>query len=261
MKTKTIIQNALAVLALFSLLTGCAPCYYAPNAHNVPVFSEKGQGNGTFSFQFGPLTQGWNVQGALAVSDHIGIMGNYNHYNGTEYSLFNEDNYTSFKCNMGEFGMGYYYPFSGMFVFETYGGLGGSRVNAEYNKWDGNFNGTASIGTTSYFIQPSIGFYKKNIRLAFSSRFRLLNFRDVDFSPGLNIETKTVFNDLDHLSPQGFFEPAFTFRAGGEKVKFQAQVGLSIIMSQDYIFEYDPLNINFGIVFCLPGKKKSEAVQ
>lgn len=261
MKTMIKIQLAIAVLALLSLLTCCAPCYYAPNAQNVPVFSGKGQGNGTFSFQFGPLSTGWNVQGALALSDHIGIMGNYNHYSGRESSgTWNGEDYsTKFKSNMGEIGLGYFYPFKGKFVVEAYGGLGGSRINTDYERWNGD--GSSSVGTTCFFIQPSIGYYKKHVSLAFSTRFRLLNFRDVKYQTGLGSDPLESLDYMENMPVQGFFEPAFTFRAGGEKVKFQAQVGWSIIMSQSYAIEYDPMNINFGVVFCLPGKKKSEAVQ
>jgi hypothetical protein len=261
MKTKINFLSALTLAGLFAFLTGCSPCYYAPNAQNVPVFSEKGQGNGTFSFQFGPLSQGWNVQGALAISDHVGIMGNYNYYSGRQSSgTWNGEDFSSdFKCNMGEIGAGYFQTFKDKFVVEAYGGLGGSRVNSEYERWDGD--GSSSVGTTSFFIQPSIGLYKKNIRLAFSTRFRILSYRDVHYDAGLGGGPESEMTNLDNMSATGFFEPAFTFRAGGEKVKFQAQVGLSIRMSQSYIFEYDPLNINIGVVFCLPGKKKSEAAK
>jgi hypothetical protein len=258
MKTKINFLSALTLAGLFAFLTGCSPCYYAPNAQNVPVFSEKGQGNGTFSFQFGPLSTGWNVQGALAITDHIGIMGNYNHYSGRESSVtWNGEDYSSeFKSNMGEIGAGYFQTFKDKFVVEAYGGLGGSRINTDYEGWNGD--GSSSVGTTSFFIQPSMGLYKKNVRLAFSTRFRILSFRDIQYNSSPGGGTQSGLIDLDNMSAKCLFEPAFTFRAGGEKVKFQAQIGLSVIMSQDYIFEHDPLNINFGVVFCLPGKKKAE---
>jgi hypothetical protein len=255
MKTMIKFLSALTLAGLFSFLTGCTPCYYAPNAQNVPLFTEYGQGTGTFSFQFGPLSTGCNVQGALAIADHVGIMGNYNHYSGRESSgTWNGEDYTSnFKSNMGEIGAGYFQTFKDKFVFEAYGGLGGSRINSEYERWDSD--GSSSVGTTSFFIQPSMGLYKKNVMVAFSTRFRILSFRDVQFDKGLGSGPESELIDLDNMPAKGFFEPAFTFRAGGEKVKFQAQIGLSILMSQDYIFEYDPLNINFGVVFCYPGKR------
>jgi hypothetical protein len=201
------------------------------------------------------------VQGALALSDHIGIMGNYNHYSGRDESgtWSGDEYYSHFKSNMGEFGLGYYTTFDNKFVFESYGGIGGSRVNNEFERWDGD--GSSSVGTTSFFIQPSIGYYKKHVRLAFSTRFRLLNFRDVTYQTGQGSDPVESIDYMENMPAQGFFEPAFTFRAGGEKVKFQTQVGFSIIMSHSYDIEYDPMNFNVGIVFCLPGKKKSDPDQ
>jgi hypothetical protein len=243
------------------LADGCMPCYYAPNAQNVPVFTEKGQGNGTFSFQLGALSLGWNVQGALAVSDHIGLVANYNHYSGREESitLLGDDYSSHFKSDMGEAGLGYYHTFENKFVFETYGGLGGSRIRTDYERWDGD--GSSSIGITSFFIQPAFAYYKKNIRLAFSSRFRLVNYRDIHYSSQLGIGAKESLIAMDQHPSAGFFEPAFTFRAGSEHIKFQTQVGISVILTQSDIFEFDPFNINFGLVFSIHGKKKVEATQ
>ena len=248
----------MTLVSSIMLMIGCTPCYYAPNAHNVPLLHEKGQGTGSFSVQFGPLTTGLNVQGALAVSNHVGILGNYNHYaNRNNTSEEDEEYGTKSKCNMGELGVGYFQPFKDKFVFEAYAGFGGSRINTDYSDyWVGN--GTSSIGTTTFFVQPSIGFYKKNICLAFSTRFRTLTFRDAKTSSDLDEYVKDDMNILDRHSAFAFIEPAFTLRTGGEKVKFQFQVGWSVLLSETYLFEHDPMNFNFGIVFCLPGKGKSE---
>lgn len=259
MKTKINFYSILTAMFLLAVMIGCTPCYYAPNAHNVPMLKEKGEGTGTFSAQFGPLTTGFNVQGALAVSNHIGIMGNYNHYsdrsnNGTEGD---EEDGTRSKSNMGEIGVGYFHAFHDKFVVEAYAGAGGSRINTDYDDyWYGS--GTSSMGTTTFFVQPSIGLYKKNVALAFSTRFRTLSFRDPEFSSTLDEYTKEDMRNLDIHNAFAFIEPAITFRAGGKTVKFQAQVGWSVLLGESYLFEYDPMNINFGIVFCLKAKEKSE---
>jgi hypothetical protein len=259
MKTMVNFLSLIILVGIFSLLTGCSPCYYVPNAQNVPVFSEKGQANGALSFQFGPLSTGANVQLALALTDHIGLMANYNHFSGRgESGTWYGDDYSSTsKSNMGEAGLGYYHPFQNKMVFETYAGIGASEINTEYERWDGD--GSSSVHTTCYFIQPSIAYYKKNIRLAFSSRFRVINYRDITYNSMLGEGAKLGLIDLQQNPAYAFFEPAITFRAGGEKVKFQVQAGFSVILDQSYVMEYDPVNINIGIVFSLPGKKKREA--
>lgn len=258
MKTKNNFYSILSVIFLFAVITGCSPCFYAPNAHNIPMLKEKGQGTGTASVQFGPLTKGLNVQGALAVSNHVGIMGNYNHFSDRSNDASEEESAsTKSKSNMGEIGVGYFNAFKDMFVFEAYAGFGGSRINTDYDDyWYGA--GTSSIGTTTFFVQPSIGIYKKNVMVAFSTRFRTLSFRDPQFSSTLDEYLKEDMRTLDAKNAFALIEPAFTFRAGGKSVKFQAQVGWSVMLDESYLFERDPLNINFGIVFCLPGKEKRE---
>jgi hypothetical protein len=258
MKTKTRILSAMTLVVLFSFLTGCMPCYYAPNAQNVPVFTEKGDGNGTFSFQFGALSVGMNVQGALAVSNHIGLMGNYNHYSGrNESGTLNGEDYSSkFKSNMGELGMGYYHTFHDKMVFEVYAGIGGSRIDTDYERYDGD--GSSSIGTTCYFIQPAIGYYNKHVQLALSTRLRIINFRDVKYDSWLGTDARESIIDLQTYPTVSFFEPAFTVRVGGEKVKFQAQVMGSVPIGYADVVINDPVNINIGIVFCIHEKSKSK---
>lgn len=257
MKTINKIQNSLAGLTLFSLLTGCMPCYYSPNSQNVTLFTQKWDGNGTFNFQFGGLSVGLNGQGALALTDHMGIMGNCNYYTGRgEKGTLNGADYScTFSGKMGEIGLGYYLPFKGKAVFETYAGIGRSRVSTEYEIFDGD--GSSSIGTTSFFIQPAIGYYNKHVQLAFSSRFRIINFRDVKYNSGLGNGAKEPVNDLQKYPTAAFFEPAFTLRSGGRNVKFQLQAMFSVPIDNSKIVIYDPVNINIGIVFCIHPKKKS----
>lgn len=259
MKTSIKSISLLALISLFFALNGCMPCYYSPNSHNVPVFTGKGQANGTFSFLFGAVSTGANVQGAVAITDHIGLMANYNHFSGRgESGTWNGEDYSSTSTsNMGEVGLGYYLPFQNKMVFETYAGIGASEIATDYERWDGD--GSSTVHTTTYFIQPSIAYYKKNIRLAFSSRLRAINFRDISYNTRLGDDAIQGLIDLQDYPTYGFFEPAFTFRAGGKVAKFQIQVGLAVPLGQTYVIEYDPVNINIGMVLSLPGKKKGAA--
>jgi len=67
------------ILIIHLVIVGCAPVYYAPNAHNVPLFSEKNEATISASYAVldnpGPMT-GTDLQLAIAVSDHVGIMAN-----------------------------------------------------------------------------------------------------------------------------------------------------------------------------------------
>jgi len=239
MKTMIKISNALIVVVLFCLFTGCA-CYYAPNAQNVPMFSEKGQASASGSFQFGEATYGFNAQGAVAVSEHVGMIGNYNFYS---------DDYMT-TSNTCEIGVGYFDNFGkkGTSVFETYAGIGAGRVKIDMD------DRLQLVNTTSLFIQPDIGFKRDNFRMAFSTRFRLVHFniiRDDGSSSGYYIYE----NWTDNFNT-GFIEPAVTLSFGGKTVRFQYQLMLSFAVGE--IVYYDMLNNNFGLVFCIPPKKKAK---
>jgi len=38
-------MKKLSIVLLIGLLSSCSPIYYAPNSHNVPMFTEQGQGD------------------------------------------------------------------------------------------------------------------------------------------------------------------------------------------------------------------------
>jgi hypothetical protein len=239
MKTMIKISNAVLLMSLFSLITGCA-CYYAPNAQNVPLFSEKGQVSTSGSFQIGGATYGFNVQGAAAVSEHVGLMGNYN---------FFSDNFMT-TSNMGEIGVGYFDNFRqmGNAVFETYAGIGAGRVKIDIA------DGLQLVNTTSFFIQPDIGYNWNKFRLAFSTRFRVVHFniiRNDNLSSGYYIyeQGTNQFNI-------GFIEPAVTCSFGSKMIRFQYQLMLSYAVGD--IHYYDMINSNFGLVFCLQPKKHAK---
>lgn len=257
MKKLTKIRIGPALFVLFLGFTGCQPCFYAPSAHNVPLFTEKGQVNGTASYQFGTISFGWNIQGAVAVTDHFALMGNYNHYRGNAKTSpwFEEEFESFFRSNMGEGGLGYYMPFGDQMVFEAYAGAGGSSINTDYDWYDNT--GTSTVKTTCYFIQPAIGYYNKHMQLAFSSRFRFVDFRDISYSSTLVEDAKEYLDDLQLSHVSTFLEPAFTFRIGSENVKFQLQTMFSLPVGDMEVTEYDPFNINFGIFFFIQ-KKKNE---
>jgi hypothetical protein len=225
------------------------------------LFREKKEANGTFSFQNGTISIGMNMQGALAVSDHIGIIANINHFSdkGVELDIDDEDYSTKIKGNTGELGVGYYLPFAKKFIFETYGGFGRTNIKTTY-EW-ASVARNSTVKATSYFLQPAVGYYKKNVRLALSARFRVVDYRSVQYEPELDLFAQETLIDLQNNPTVCLIEPAFTFRAGGEHVKFQTQVGLSFLLGKDSMVIYDPLNVNFGIVFSIHRKKKPGTAQ
>jgi hypothetical protein len=261
MKKEGIVERLSSSFAILSwmtplmLITGCLPCYYAPNAQNVPLFKEKNQFNGSAAFKVGMYSIGTDIQAAASLTDHLGIMANYSYFTGKKSTLqLQEHSYdTKFRSNLIEFGMGYFHTFEDKFVAEIYSGYSSDNIKTEYDRTD--TRGNSTLNYSSFFLQPAIGFYKSNIELAFSMRYRLVNYNRIELSYNIEGEMKDQLLKLKDEPLCSMLEPAITFRAGGEIVKFQFQAGISIFFDQPEYFDYDPLNINFGIIFTPKFKK------
>lgn len=245
----------LTVFLLGSVLNGCLPCYYAPGAQNVPLFTGKKQANLSGAYKIGMYTQGCDFQTAVSVADHAALLANYSYFFGKDPKPGSGGDYTDrFHSHSFDIGMGYFLPMANKFVFETFAGYGFNKIS---NKYEENYaNGSSMVHSSSFFLQPAIGFHKKNVELAVSTRFRLVNYERIEFTDNVEDETVIMLRDLDRHSLNYFLEPAFTVRMGGEMVKVQIQVGLSTHLDKDFQFDYDPLNANFGLIFKLREKQE-----
>ena len=230
-------------------LSGCQSIFYTPNAQNVPLFTEKKEANISGALQISNYSTGVDIQIAASVTNHIGLIFNFNHWagswEGTEFLISGNKFYGSHKCNFGEMGVGYYLPIKNKFVFETYGGIGIGKVVNE-----NDLSQDTKIKYNRYFLQPAIGFYHKNIKLIFSTRFCGLDFRDIYYSgSNYNLDEEIIYAENNPFS--FLIEPAFTFRGGWKYFKFQIQVGRSFIVNNPYL-NYDPLNLNLGLMITIP---------
>jgi hypothetical protein len=245
------------------LLSGCAASYYAPAAQNVPLFQEKKEANISGDFRIGNDTKGFDIQTAVAATDHLGITVNYSHYTGDEenYNWYSGDiSSVTYGSSTFEMGLGYYLPFKDKMVFEIYSGYATS--NFKTNGLVHLSSGIQQVHSNSFFIQPDIGLRIKHFEVAFSSRIRVNSYNKVSYAFGFENNEYDYTDDLMRSHPVVcFMEPAVTLRVGGEHVKFQIQGGPSFIISKDQYFSHDPLNLNFGLIVRLGGDKKAEPVK
>src|SRR5882724_11141353 len=157
------------LIGIVIIFSSCAHYYYVPNTVNVPLLKEKNDMRISAGYSGGESFQGADIQFAYAVSPSVGIMANGLFGGKTEEDVYGEQQ--SGKGSFGELGVGYYKPFSPkkLFVFEVYGGAGIGAANHEY----GISNGSAKVGATKFFVQPSIGYTSKKGRFEFAmaSRF------------------------------------------------------------------------------------------
>ena len=234
------------LIALIISLTSCVHYYYAPNAHNVPLFKEKGETNIIAAISGGDEFSGIEVQFASAVTENIGVMANFITASGDGGV---DDQYESGKGFLFELGAGYYKPLGQKFVFETYGGAGFGSVKNEYSFGD------SKVKFTRFFIQPNIGFKTRGFEVAFSARFAGLNYHSVNFS---SVEQSYDLDNLEYIKNNKFsllFEPSLTIRGGWKGVKVQLQYVLSENLNNKYLAQ-EVMNFNIGMFIDISPKKQ-----
>ena len=132
-------------VVLTILFTSCdTPRYaYSPNAHNVPLLKKRfdsklsvnystnadinGSSNNTNRYSRN-RANGYDLQGAIAVTDHIGLQGSYfsrtERTNGDAYN--GDSSVVRYKRNLTEFGAGYFTSINkkDKIFFQAYAGVG-----------------------------------------------------------------------------------------------------------------------------------------
>ncbi len=106
-------------LLLSVLFTSCSVAYL-PNTRNAPMFSGKGEIQGSIATT-GPAI---NLQTAYAATNHVGIM-----VNGMNAK---SESYGSERHRYGEIGLGYYVntkKTGGLFYADVFGGYGMGNLN------------------------------------------------------------------------------------------------------------------------------------
>ncbi|HZV70884.1 MAG TPA: hypothetical protein VFG10_15115 [Saprospiraceae bacterium] len=236
MKSKHLIQF---IIGIFSIaLLSCSPKYYIPTAQNIPLIDEKGKTNLTIAVggnQFEFL-------GAYGLEDALALQ-----VNGGVVVPPDEDNGNGGSGKFIEAGLGYYSNINDEFLFDAYGLLAFGTMENHFPTTVPDNPGTTgkiSANLVRFSIQPSLNFHKKNFSISGSTRFMTLNYSDIKGS--------LIFDNADqvnYLKDQDLFfllEPALTFKAGSEKIKFQFQLVTSINLTNDN-FEQDDILLSMGL--------------
>jgi hypothetical protein len=219
------------ILLVLIVFTSCAPVY-VPNIRNSPMFT-KGQ-----EFQFsGQLGNGLDGQVAYSITNHFGILANYNYINNKPSNTSNtDDNYLTHKFFEG--GVGYFENKDNMF-FEIFGGYGKGEGFSS-----GNFYGVtdAKGKYDRFFIQPGFGFNRKMVHVSFVPRISMVDFKE--YTSG---STTLVVNE----DPQFFFEPGVVTRVNtsNNRFFFTFQGGASISFNTNLYFDHRPFQFGTGIGF------------
>lgn len=227
-------------LVIILLISSCSPVY-VPNARNAPLFTKAGEFQGSFQF-----LNGLDVQGAVSVTNHIGLMGNFSYENRDSTSsnnFYDEDSYHYHRFFEGGIG---YYESVGKWTFELFGGYGRGTGAGEGNfQWISTDGYRAKGKFDRYFIQPAFGLNKKTVHVAFVPRITLVDFKD--FTDRNGIKHK------DNIDPTFFFEPGVVGKINllQNRFFFTFQAGVSIPAGFDVYYDYRPFQLTTGLGFRL----------
>jgi len=226
--------------------SSCAPVY-VPNARNSPLFTKAGEFQS--SMQFG---NGLDLQGAVSVTNHIGLMANYSFAdrNNNSYDPDNQDGYHYHKFFEGGLG---YYENEGSWCYEIFAGYGkGEGASDDAYEWWGSQTARATGKFERYFIQPAFGLNKKTMHVSFVPRISIVDFKE--FSNDL---VTYPVND----NPVVFIEPAVIGRVNlmDNHLFFVFQAGFSFPASSVY-YEYTPFQLSTGMGFRFGGTKKEKII-
>ncbi len=224
---KTLKKSYLWATIIIFAFSGCAPAYI-PTVINTPLLSKEGE----FQAAVHTGVSGFDPQFAYAITDHIGVMLNGSYINQTNDTLNNFHKHLAVES-----GAGYFTKIGNSGRFEVFGGLGYSRLKADYsnNLWISR----TDLNSLKFFIQPAIGASTDIFDGSFATRFVRV----------------TLFQD--QLKYTGYFiEPVLTAKVGYKFVKFVMQIGFSIpVNSNELVFSYQPFLISVGIQTKLNFKK------
>ena len=236
----------LVLISINFILTSCSPLYYSPNAHNVPLLSQKGEASLNLSLSGGDdVTNAVEIQGAYAVAKNIALLGNFYTARG------NEPDYGSGKGSLLEVGAGYFKPFSPKFIFEAYAGGGLGGVTNFYNPDKLNYS---RLRFTKFFIQPAFGFESRYFDITLSLRTARLNYHAFNFTETARVEDLTNIQNIKNQPTYYLLEPALTLRGGFSNLKIQIQLVKSKNLTyKEFVQEYT--NLNLGLYFRIDTKE------
>jgi hypothetical protein len=227
---------ACAVVAALCF-SNCAPVYI-PNTVNAPLFKEKGE---LMEAGFGG-TNGYDVQLAYALTDHVAIMANGS-YQSKEFDSLSVNDFH--KHYFGEIGAGYFTQLGERARFDCFGGYGFGQSETGYDfKFFTQQTGAAKGLFDRYFIQADIGTSSNfdYVNMGVGIRGTFVNF--YKFTRGTEV--------YDNPQSNIFVEPAVFIRAGWKYIKFQFQFAGSISTQENPAFNNQPFSVSAGLVFNIP---------
>lgn len=273
MKTAPALWLLACSLSLFSCYT---PRYvYSPTAHNVPVFTQKGDSKlaANYSFNLADNTvkdsvpvkakaRGYDLQAAYAITKHWAVQANYFHRterNAGDFDAGVRDSVViNYKRNMTELGAGYFHLLNHQqSVIQVFAGVGIGKFSFTDEGKDQNRvlrSRYHSMNVTKLFIQPSLSVKRgKHFAATFSSRHSFIYFSHINTNYTATEQDNYKLDSLNYR-PRVFWEPSVINTFGFEKLpglQLEFQAGFAFLISRSFI-DARAFNFSGGLLFDLP---------
>src|SRR5688572_27503341 len=166
---KKIILFIGSTLFIFS----CSPIYYAPNATNVPLFTDRKQ----IAASAVATDGGVQFDGAYSVSKQVMIVASGSFANPKE-----DENGNGGTGNLIELGVGYFEPITENFVTGVTGLVGFGKMENHYP----SAGGSVEADMFRWVLQPYFGYTSKYFEGVFAARFAGVNYSSVKGQLTLN---------------------------------------------------------------------------
>jgi hypothetical protein len=190
---------------------------------------------------------GYNAQGAWAITENFGVIGNYSYLKRT---INSDDPLDYRKHTIGEFGLGYFKNYESMF-FEVFAGYGEGMGYSNDSYFFISGSNFASGNYKRYFIQPAFGLNKKTMFVSFVPRFSMVDY--TEFAQGAN---RFVVNE----DPTVFFEPSVIGRVNFDAhFYFTFQGGFAAAVSGEPFFQHRFTQFGMGLGLRFGGKDVSDS--
>lgn len=211
---------------------GCAPIYLPPAAHT-PLLKEKKEYQGGLYFG----THGIDIQGAYALTDHIGFMCT---------GSFSVGGQKANSHAYGEGGLGLFTSsaLSRMSVFAG-AGYGYASGNTSWDISGNTYEGRATARYVRPFVQTTMAFHTAIFDMGINPRFALLQLdyldADSEFLPG--------------RVRAAFFEPVGFMGMGFGDFKLKWQLGFSVPLATEAQFNHKSFIFSMGMYFRIRPQK------
>ncbi len=184
---------------LVVLVSSCSHVYYMPNMQHVPLLEEKGDVSASADLVESEYSEGFELQGAYAVGDHVAVMGGYTRMFSTENDLISGRYY--------EGGAGSYWRFGKHGIAEAFLNVGSGLISSSQL--------TSSF--LKFNVQPAIGYTSKNFEAAVAIRLARIDISIEDD------DRERYFQEDPNVGSWFLIEPGAVIRVGSKNLKLQIQ--------------------------------------